>query len=269
MLGRVSTPHTLRALCAVSVMLLGAPASVALSAVRWLPDTVPTPPLVADPFEPRLSLAVYPADEHLHAVLGGLVPLVRLGEDDFHVTTSLDGGAWLELGISGNLFPMETVDGAFGLRMDAARNPWRLCLRVRHWSAHRADGDSAVAYPPESVSREFVTLEMGLRPSTLYVYARVGTAWHAVPETEGLIVGAGIQWMAQTGSWRPLLAFHFDDDPHRGDASTWSIFAGTETGARPLRLGLRWWKGPGPGGQDREARMERFGIEMQFTPQAR
>lgn len=267
--GRVAIRLCWCAACAASLfILLAVTPSRAGSAVHWLPESTTAPPLVADPFEPRLSIAAYPADDHLHAVLGGLVPLARLGET-MNVTASLDGGAWLELGISGNVFPMETVDGAFGLRVDAAQDFWRVCLRVRHWSAHRADGDSTVVYPPESVSREFITLEAGLHPGAVYAYARGGAAWHAVPETEGLIAAAGIQWLAQSGSWRPLAAFHVEYDPYRGDAPTWSVFAGVETGRRPLRLGLRWWKGPGPLGQDREARIERFGVEFQFAPEAR
>lgn len=266
--GRVATRLRFRAAGAATVFMLLV-ASPALSAVHWLPESVPAPPLVADPFEPHLSIALYPADEHLHSVLGGLVPLARFGEGDMNITASLDGGAWLEMGISGNLFPLETVDGAFGLRVDAAPHLWRMCLRVRHWSAHRADGDSTVVYPPVSVSREFVTLEAGLHPSAVYMYARGGAAWHAVPETEGLMGAAGVQWLPQSGSWRPLMAFHVEYDPYRGDTPTWSIFAGTETGDRPLRLGFRWWKGPGPGGQNRDARIERFGVEMQFAPQSR
>src|SRR5262245_34620394 len=92
-----------------------------LAETTWLPETSPAPRLVADPFEPRMAIGYFPADEHLHAALGGLFPVVAVRKESLEVAVSLDGGAWLELGIDDNLFPMETVDGAFALRVDAAK----------------------------------------------------------------------------------------------------------------------------------------------------
>ncbi len=246
--------------------VLIASSRLSTAGTSWLPETHPAPSLVADPFEPRMAIGYFPADEHLHAALGGLFPLVSVTQDSLVVAVSLDGGAWLELGIEDNLFPMETVDGAFGLRVDAAKNLWRVALRATHWSAHRADGDSTVIYPPNSVSREYGTIEVGIHPGSFYGFARIGAAWHSVPERDGTMVAAGIQWSRSSGAWRPVAAAHYEDDPARGDAPTWFLFAGAETGRRPLRLGLCWWKGPGPGGQNFEERVNRFGLEMQIAP---
>ncbi|HYV51051.1 MAG TPA: hypothetical protein VE910_04045 [Dongiaceae bacterium] len=242
---------------------------VAFAQTSWLPQTHPGPVLIADPYEPRLALGYFPADEHLHASLGGLFPMVSVRRDSLEMAVSLDGGAWLELGIEDDLFPLETVDGAFGLRIDAAKHVWRVTVRATHWSAHRADGDSTVAYPPRAVSREYGTIEVGLQPGSFYGFARIGAAWHSVPESNGAMVAAGIQWSQAGGTWRPVLAAHYEDDPARGDAPTWFLFAGAETGRRPLRLGLCWWKGPGPGGQHFEERGDRFGVEMQIAPLSR
>jgi len=232
----------------------------------WLPETHPAPILVADPYEPRMAIGYFPADEHLHASLGGLFPIVSVKTDSLEVAASLDGGAWLELAIDDDLFPMETVDGAFGLRIDAAKDVWRVTMRATHWSAHRADGDSTIQYPPSAVSREYGTIEVGVHPGSFYGFVRIGAAWHSVPERQGAIVAAGIQWSRSRGAWRPVAAAHYEDDPARGDAPTWFLFAGAETGRRPLRLGICWWKGPGPGGQQFEQRVNRFGIEMQIAP---
>jgi len=216
-----------------------------------------------------MALAYFPAHEHIHASLGGLLPMASYTRDSLEVAVSLEGGAWLELKIEDNLFPMETVDGSFGLRIDAAKHTWRVALRVTHWSAHLADGDSMVSYPPRAVSREYGTLEAGVHPGGFYGFARVGASWHRIPETSGAMVAAGVQWTGESGTWRPAFGVHYDYDPARGDGPTWSVFAGAETGGRPLRLGLTWWKGPGPGGQHFNQHVDRFGIEMQIAPLSR
>jgi hypothetical protein len=234
--------------------------------VAWLPPTHPAPTLVADPHEPRLAVGYFPADEHLNASLGGLVPLAAIARDSLTVVLSVEGGGWFELGIEDHLFPLETVDGAFGLRIDAALALVRFTFRATHWSAHRADGDSTVVYPPRAVSREFATLEAGLHPDRFYIFGRAGGAWHEVPETSGAMFAAGMEGRAGAGSWRPVGGVYWERDPARGAAPTWSVFAGAETGRRPLRLGVRWWKGPGPGGQHIDQRVNRFGVEMQIAP---
>ena len=237
--------------------------------VSWLPSDYPGPTLIADPFQPRMAIAYFPADEHIHTSLGGVFPMVSLSGDSIEVAVSLDGGAWLELRIEDNLFPMETVDGTFGLRIDAAKNVFRVVLRVTHWSAHRADGDSTVDYPPRAVSREYGSLEAGIHPGAFYGFARLGAAWHRIPESSGAMVAAGVQWSPALGTWRPALGAHYDYDPARGDRPTWAVFAGAETGRRPIRLGFTWRKGPGPGGQRFEQHVNRFGIEMQIAPLSR
>jgi hypothetical protein len=250
-------------------LLLGLVASPGAAAVRWLPGATPAPTLVADPYEPRVAVAVFPSDEHIATSVGGLFPLAGSSGDLPRVAASLEGEALLDLGIDGNLFPLETMDGVFGLRVDAAQDIARVSLRARHLSAHRADGDSTVIYPPGAVSREFVTVEAGLHPGTLYVYARIGAAWHAVPKSSGAMTAVGIQWSRAEGAWRPMAAVHWENDPARGAWPTWSLFAGVETGGMPFRLGLRWFQGPGPGGQHPERHAERLGFELQLAPLGR
>lgn len=253
----------------IVIVGLGTSTRGAIAQVTWLPAVHPAPTLIADPYEPRLAIGYFPADEHISTSLGGIVPIAALVHDSLKVAVSLDGGAWLELGIEDNLFPLETVDGAFGLRIDAAQNIWRVTVRATHWSAHRADGDSTVTYPPQAVSREFASIEVGIHPGSFYGFARLGDAWHSVPESSGAMVAAGLQWRPISGTWRPVAALHYEHDPARGDFPTWSFFAGAETGSHPLRLGVRWWKGPGPGGQHIEQHVNRFGVEAQISPLAR
>jgi len=258
--------------CRVAFLLIMAfalPHRASGAEVSWLPSYHPAPTLIADPHEPRMEIAWFPADEHLHAILGGLFPFVGFRRQALEVALSLDGGAWLELGIEDNLFPLETVDGAFGLRVDAKQGLWRATLRGTHTSAHKADGDSTVAYPPQAVSREFATLEAGIHPGSFYSFVRIGAAWHSIPETSGAMVAIGAQWRAPRGTWRPIIAAHYDHDPARGDTPTWFLFAGAQTGGRPFCLGVCWWKGPGPGGQHFEQHVNRFGIEMQLAPLSR
>lgn len=263
-----SLPYRKR-LSGILLVILVLASHTARANVTWLPANYPSPNLIADPYEPRMAIAYFPADEHIHTSLGGLFPMAAYTRDSLEIAVALDGGAWLELGIDDNLFPMETVDGAFGLRIDAAKNLWRVTLRATHWSAHRADGDSTVSYPPGAVSREFGTLEAGIHPGSFYGFARVGAAWHSIPEESGAMIAAGIQWSAASGRWRPLFGAHYEHDPSRGDIPTWAFVAGAETGRRPLRLGVTYWNGPGPGGQHFEHHVNRFGIEMQIVPLSR
>jgi hypothetical protein len=173
----------------------------------------------------------------------------------------------LELRVVGESFPLETVDGLFGLRAEASRGFGRAVLRLRHLSAHQADGDSTVSYTGNTVSREFWNLELGAAGTVGYLYGRLGSSWHSVPEVEGVDVALGLEGWIPRGGWRPVGGLQWAAGASSGHRSTWALFLGLETtGSIPFRAGLRWHHGPGPSAQYEARSVDRWGLEVQLVP---
>ena len=236
---------------------------------RWLPDAPVHPRDLADPGEPRFGITVDEAgDSRYDAALGLPVPLVAFGTDR-PVGVVLEVGSFFVLGRDGSKFPLHTFDGVFGLGVEGRSGPWHGRLRWLHRSAHLADGDSAVAYPPVTWSRELLTLEGGRRLGDAFVYARVGTPTHAVPADDGLHLAAGFVWESAPGRPGWFLAGHLGGEAARDWRFRRSLVGGVVLGDRNrVRLGLRLFDGPAFEGQKESTDVTVFGFELQVAPGA-
>jgi hypothetical protein len=91
---------------------------------------------VADPREPRFGFD-WVEGGRVSAFLGRDFALARVGACDVRVDGMLR--AWLRE-TPGFNFPLETVDGSFGMALEARRGALSGRLRYGHLSSHRADG---------------------------------------------------------------------------------------------------------------------------------
>jgi hypothetical protein len=133
------------------VMLL---CSTGASAATLFPPGHPFPEVVADPREARFGFD-WVEGGRVSARAGRSIALVRAGRTDLR----LDGMLWAWLRQTpGFNFPLETVDGSFGLALETRRGAFAGRLRYGHASSHRADGDRFYGAPPFVWSREHVTL---------------------------------------------------------------------------------------------------------------
>jgi hypothetical protein len=255
-----------RRLAAVSCCAMAALAPPALAGISWLPAPSPISRSLADPREPRFSVFFGGHPERVEVAVGTPFPLVAFAAAGSRLVVVLEGGAYLTLGRENGTFPLETVDGLFGLSVEGTRDRVMTRLRLVHMSAHKADGDSTVAFPASTYSKEFAMLDVGLRLGRAMIYGRVAGAWHAVPSDRGPHIGAGGQWRG-AGRLRPIASGHLEAERDRSWRFAKSLFVGAETGRGPtVRLGLRAFSGPSPRGQYwRET--ERFaGLELQLVP---
>lgn len=237
------------------------------AAAEWLPSRTVLPRNPADPKEPRLGMTYAPAPDHLDAALGAPLPIISFPVSDWTVITVLEAGVFFRLGREGSFFPMQTVDGLFGAGTETRRGAVTGRLQLLHESAHKADGDSTVAFRDQTFSREFWRLEIGLAWPRTSLYIRTGSSWHAIPSDTGLDVAIGGFWRGGGRSGRPFFSVHMNADAAREWRVSKSVLAGWETGTnRQVRLALRFFDGLSPRGQYWN-RAERFlGFDVQFTP---
>lgn len=236
-------------------------------AAEWLPQGPLYPRSLSDPHEPRLGVAYAPAPKHVDASLGAPRALAEFFPGEHPLQVVLEGAGFLRLGRDGSFYPLRTVDGFFGLGLETRRNNLYARLRLMHWSAHTADGDSTVSFPGRTFSREFWELETGLRVSGAFVYVRIGSAWHSVPGKKGMDCAAGGTWRGSGSYARPVVSIHLAADAERSWRVNQSLFGGLELGSRnPLRVGLRGFRGNSFRGQYWKTSEQYFGVEFQFIP---
>jgi hypothetical protein len=248
------------------LVLLLLPAASGADAT-WLPGETVHPRNPADPLEPRLGLTFVPDDDRLDAALGAPVPLVAAHAWGRPVTVVLEGGAFLRLGRDGSFFPVETVDGRFGLGVETRVRRAAFRLRVMHWSAHKADGDTSVAYRGRTFSQEFAELEAGLYRGRAFAYVRAGGAWHTVPRDRGLRVATGGRWDLPPPLVGAFLAVHLAAGAEERWRADQSALIGWEFGgARRARIAVRGYRGHRPHGQYRESIESYLGFDLQFSP---
>lgn len=144
----------------------------------WLPKRPGFAPIIADPREPRFA-EDWIEGGRVSARAGRRLTLLRIGAPTetggaaCHL--SVDGMLWAWLSsLRGFNFPLETVDGSFGIALDRARGPWSARLRYGHASSHLADGIADLESRRFVYSRESVGLVGSYAPS-----ARIGL--HAGP----------------------------------------------------------------------------------------
>ncbi len=237
------------------------------SCFQWFPEASPYLRPLADPLEPRTGITYASNRDRLDATLGRPVPILAFGPADRPLVATVEAHAFFRLGRDGAFFPLQTFDGIFGASLERRIGSGAARLSIAHWSAHRADGDSTVAYRGMTFSREFWSLDVqaGKGPGT--VYAGVGTSWHAVPVDHGLSMRLGAQRSWGGGKWRPFAAVHFAADSARRMRVAQTGLLGVETGRRQVfRLAVRGFAGPRPQGQYwRE--VERYvGADVSFAP---
>jgi hypothetical protein len=112
------------------------------------------PLLVADPLEPRFGFDWVEAGR-VSAHAGRSVALARLGRTDVRIDGML--WAWLRQ-TPGFNFPLETVDGSFGIALETVHGPVATRLRYGHVSSHLGDGEIDVAENTIVYSRESISL---------------------------------------------------------------------------------------------------------------
>ena len=226
------------------------PAAGATASLQWFPEASPYLRPLADPLEPRTGITYASSRDRLDATLGGPIPVLAFGPADRPLVATVEGHAFFRLGRDGAFFPLQTFDGIFGASLERRVGSGAARLSVAHWSAHRADGDSTVAYRGLTFSREFwaVDVQMGRGPWT--AYAGLGTSWHAVPVNRGLSVRLGAQRSWGSRGWRPFAAVHLAADTARRMRVAQTGLFGVETGHRQVfRLAVRGFAGPRPQGQ--------------------
>jgi hypothetical protein len=249
----------------VLALLLGAGSPAA--GAEWLPRNTVYPRDTADPMETRLGLTLASGGDRVEAALGAPVPLVALGPADRPVAFVLEGGAFLRLGRDGSFFPLETVDGRFGLGVETRIRRAAVRLRILHWSAHAADGDTGVTYRGRTVSQEFAELEAGMGWGSAFTYLRLGGAWHAVPPEHGVRVAAGGRWDLPHPVTGAFLALHLAADAQRNWRASRNVLLGWEFGgARRAPVALRGVHGFRPHGQYLEIIENYWGLDIQFSP---
>jgi hypothetical protein len=232
----------------------------------WLPGQTIVPRVIADPHEPRFGLTWAPEPDQVDASLGSPVPVVSFPVAGHTVLAVLEASVFMRLGRDGSFFPLETVDGLFGVGIETSYRSITGRLRLLHESAHKADGDSTVAYPGITYSKEFWQLDLGLVLERVSVYTRIGSAWHAVPEDPGIDLALGGTWKSPGERGRALVSLHLESDSARSWKLTKSVVAGWETGTRRrFLLGLRLFDGNSPAGQYWTRSESYVGMEIQFT----
>jgi hypothetical protein len=104
---------------------------------------------------------------------GRRVSLLRVDATTTTWHASVDGMLWAWLSTLPHFnFPLETVDGSFGLSLDAVHGRWSGRLRYGHASSHLGDGESDVDERRIVYSREAVSLVGAFAPTAAWrVYA--------------------------------------------------------------------------------------------------
>jgi|GEM_PF-1818146 len=235
-------------------------------AARWLPERSLFPRLPGDLRDPRIGLTSAFDEDRFAAALGGPLPIVAGTLANTRLDVVLEAGGFFTLGKDGSFFPLRTFDGLLGLGLEGARGDWRARLRLSHLSAHKADGDSTVAFRAGTFSREFATLDVGRTWDALFAYLRVGASWHAVPSDEGPHLAGGFSW--QSGLW--FAAAHLDSDRQRGWHLNKTALTGIAPGtSRTFRVGFRIYSGDSPQGRYFDTPIQYLGLEIQYGARAR
>jgi hypothetical protein len=248
-----------------SVIVMGLLAPPAAAAPAWFPAGPLVPRALADPLEPRIGITYAPDPDRFDAMLGAPLPLVEVPLGSRSLMVILEAGVGIRLERDGSFFPLATTDGFFGLGLETRRGPWSARLRLMHHSAHKADGDSTVAYREPTFSREYGDLQVAHTRGSVTGYLRIGGAWHAVPRDRGLDLAGGAVWRGRGTGGRPFAALHLEADAERSWRLAKAVRAGWELGsARRVRLGLRAVEGRSVPGQYWNRTDQYLGVEIEF-----
>lgn len=241
------------------------------TSAEWIPAGTLYPRLAADPREPRIGLTLTRELDPVDGALGGPVPILRVRAGSLPLQFNIEALVLTRLGRDAAYFPLQTVDGLFGLGIEADHSRWMVRLKLMHQSGHLADGSPQIEIPPVTFSRETASLDLGYGLRQAVVYARIGTPWHTAPEVDaGLELGLGFQGEVGTGQARPFLAAHFEAESEHNWRVRQSILAGWLIGReRQVLIGLRYQNGYRVHGQFWSATESLIGLELQYAPLAK
>jgi hypothetical protein len=185
-----------------ALLVAGAPRDA--RAWEWLAPAHAFDAPQADPREARLGVT-YVDGGFWSPQVGHVVGIGRGGAEDGGGRgsgLSLDGMVWAWFSTLPDFnFPLETVDGSFGLRFEARRGPWSGRVRLGHVSSHLADGASEIEERRIVYSREMLTLlaarDLG---GAFRVYGGPSFWVRADPPTESLQLQLGAEWRPGRGA---------------------------------------------------------------------
>ncbi|MEP7027870.1 MAG: DUF1207 domain-containing protein [Candidatus Eisenbacteria bacterium] len=155
----------------------------ARAAVTWLPGEGGFAPLTADPRTPRFGFDLIEADR-ASGFTGRRFPLARIdGDGPSSTLLAVDGMLWGWFARLPNFnFPLESVDGSFGIALERMAGPWSARLRYGHLSSHLGDGGYDIEARRIAYSRESVALVGSYAPgSGLRAYAGPTFMLHGTP----------------------------------------------------------------------------------------
>jgi hypothetical protein len=182
----------------LSLLLLGwgRPALCEGNQFRLVPAGRLFPLTIADPREIRTSVAVA-GGNFLQANVGSYLSFFSVEPEDlswaFHF--GIEGKGLFSLRQEGGRFPLDTVDGTFGLYAEYAAGPWQAQVRYTHVSAHFADGNPS---PPIAYSRETLSLRGGYSDENLHVYVGIHRLGNSIPEVHPLALQVGATYFVPT-----------------------------------------------------------------------
>lgn len=200
-------PRRVRALLVTFAIILSSVPRDA-GAWTWLPAerTTFSPP--ADPREPRLGFDAI-ENGFWSARVGTALAVGRAGAgtaaDFTGLEIGLDGFVWLWFsGRPDFNFPLETVDGSFGLWAGRRHDRFAWRVRLAHWSGHLGDGaadieENRIVYSRESIGA-LGAWEAGPH---LRVYGGPAFFYRAHPRTQAFQFQAGGELRPDLGTVRP------------------------------------------------------------------
>ncbi len=181
-----------RGFALVAMLVSLALARPCVAGVAGLPAERPFAPLTADPAEVRLGFD-WLEKAQLAAFTGRRVGVARFGEGPRAMVLAADG--MLSARITSRphfTFPLQTVDGTFGLALERARGAWSERLRWGHHSGHFGDGVPDVEARRFVYTRELVSFTVSYAASrALRLYAGPLATVRAAPRAAA--------WQGQLG----------------------------------------------------------------------
>ena len=266
-------PRRLSVLCCLFLFSFVAQAAE----ISWVPKGRRFPLTFGDPKEIRMAM-LFDGSARIRAAVGNYFNLMGID-----VSSESAKAAQLFMGIEGSgtfslrqgpsgTFPLETMDGLFGLYFEMDQGPMQYQLRLTPISAHLGDGLPGV---PVKYSRESIIGRVGYSPILgLHLYAGVNNLFHTQPVLPvwGAQVGSTYFLPWHLGRLTPFTAF---DLQWRDEAETakWSLnyhlgIALNDPAApyHSFRFFYNYFSGADPRGQflNRPFTAHSLGIEMQI-----
>jgi hypothetical protein len=184
------------------MILLCAPGTC-LAAPELFPGGRTFPAPVADPREARFGFD-WVESGRVSGRAGRSLALVRTDDVDLRIDGML--WAWLRQ-TPGFNFPLETIDGQFGLALEARRGALSSRLRYGHESSHRADGSPEYGAPQVVWSRETITLLGAWTASPRFeLYAGPTFMLRGEPDAPALTAQLGGSARFSGAKWAPYAA---------------------------------------------------------------